>query len=219
MEERAREVGSNGREEEAAGTEVGVPGRRAEWRLRPVRILAISGSLRTASSNTALLRAAARLAPEGVEVILYEGLASLPHFNPDLDGLDVGIAPPAVMDFRSQLDASDGVLISSPEYAHGVPGALKNAIDWVVSSGEIYEKLVALLNASMAATHAYASLAETLTTADANVIEEASVRVGLPTNRIDEAGILADPKLSGALRAAVAALARAIELRRAATAG
>jgi NAD(P)H-dependent FMN reductase len=105
-----------------------------------VRILAVSGSLRTASSNTALLRAAARLAPEGVEVILYEGLASLPHFNPDLDDLDAGTAPPAVMDFRSRLDASDGVLISSPEYAHGVPGALKNAIDWVVSSGEIYEK-------------------------------------------------------------------------------
>src|ERR671932_21624 len=193
MEERAREGGSNGREEEAAGTEVGVPGRRAEWRLRPVRVLAVSGSLRTASSNTALLRAAARLAPEGVEVILYEGLASLPHFNPDLDDLDAGTAPPAVMDFRSQLDASDGVLISSPEYAHGVPGAL--------------------LTASMTATHAYAFLAETLTTADANVIEEASVRVGLPTNRMDEAGILADPKISGELREAVAALTRAIELR------
>ena len=184
-----------------------------------MRILAVSGSLRTASSNTALLRAAARLAPEGVEVILYEGLASLPHFDPDLDDLDAGTAPPAVMDFRSRLDASDGVLISSPEYAHGVPGALKNAIDWVVSSGEIYEKPVALLNASMAATHAYASLAETLTTADANVIEEASVRVGLPTNRMDEAGILADPKISDELREAVAALTRAIELRRAATDG
>ncbi len=213
MRERAREVGSKGREEEAAGTEADVPGAGAEGGLRAVRILAISGSLRAASSNTALLRAAVSLAPEGVEVVLYEGLVSLPHFNPDLDDLDAGTAPPAVMDFRSQLDASDGVLISSPEYAHGVPGALKNAIDWVVSSGQIYEKPVALLNASMGATHAYASLAETLTTADANIIEEASVRVGLPTNRIDEAGILADTKLSGALRAAVAAFARAIELR------
>jgi chromate reductase len=213
MRERAREVGSKGREEEAAGTEADVPGAGAEGGLRAVRILAISGSLRAASSNTALLRAAVSLAPEGVEVVLYEGLVSLPHFNPDLDDLDAGTAPPTVMDFRSQLDASDGVLISSPEYAHGVPGALKNAIDWVVSSGQIYEKPVALLNASMGATHAYASLAETLTTADANIIEEASVRVGLPTNRIDEAGILADTKLSGALRAAVAAFARAIELR------
>ena len=123
-----------------------------------VTLLAVSGSLRAASANTALLRAAARLAPEGVELVLYGGLATLPHFNPDLDDLDAGTAPPPVMDLRSRLDASDGVLISSPEYAHGVPGALKNAIDWVVSSGQIYEKPVALLNASMGATHAHASL-------------------------------------------------------------
>ena len=176
-----------------------------------MRLLAISGSLRSASSNTALLRAATALAPEGVEVSVYEGLAGLPHFNPDLDDLDAGTAPPAVMDFRSRLDASDGVIISSPEYAHGVPGAMKNAIDWVVSSGQVYQKPVALLNASMGATHAYASLMETLTAADAEIVQEASVRVGLPTNRIGEAGILADPGLSRVLRAAVAALARAIE--------
>ena len=94
-----------------------------------VTLLAVSGSLRAASANTALLRAAERLAPEGVELVLYGGLATLPHFNPDLDDLDAGTAPPPVMDLRSRLDASDGVLISSPEYAHGVPGALKNAID------------------------------------------------------------------------------------------
>ncbi len=179
-----------------------------------MRLLAISGSLRAASSNTALLRAASALAPEGVEVSLYEGLAGLPHFNPDLDDLDEGVAPPAVEAFRSRLRASDGVLISSPEYAHGVPGALKNAIDWVVGSGEINEKPVALLNASRGATHAHASLVETLTTADADVVREASVRVGLPTNRIDEAGIVSDPELSNTLRSAVTALARAIEARR-----
>jgi NAD(P)H-dependent FMN reductase len=180
-----------------------------------VRILAISGSLRAASSNTALLKAASALAPQGVEVVVYGGLAGLPHFNPDLDDLDAGIAPLPVMDFRSRLQASDGVLISSPEYAHGVPGTLKNAIDWVVSSGEIYEKPVALLNASMGATHAYASLMETLMTADADIVQEASVRVGLPTNRIGAADIVAAPELSGILRSAVTALAHAIEARRA----
>jgi chromate reductase, NAD(P)H dehydrogenase (quinone) len=147
--------------------------------LVPIRILAISGSLRAASSNTALLEAARALAPEGVEIVLYDGLATLPHFNPDLDA---GTAPPVVANFRARLEASDGVLISSPEYAHGVPGAMKNAIDWVVSSGEIYEKPVALLNASMGATHAYESLAETLRTADADIVSKASVRVGLSTN-------------------------------------
>ena len=182
---------------------------------QPVCLLAISGSLRVASSNTALLRAAAQLAPVGVGINLYERLAGLPHFNPDLDDLDGRTAPPEVLDFRFRLDTSDGVIISSPEYAHGVPGAMKNAIDWVVSSGELYEKPVALLNASMSATHAYESLLEILTTADANVVREASVRVGLPTNRIGEAGIVSDPELSGQLRDALSAFARTIVDRRA----
>ena len=181
-----------------------------------MRLLAISGSLSKASSNTALLRAASTLAPEGIEVVLYEGLAKLPHFNPDLDDFDGVNTPPEVIDFRFHLDASDGVLISNPEYAHGVPGAMKNALDWVVSSGEIYEKPIALLNASMGATHAHASLMETLATADADIVQEASVRVGLPTNRISEVDIVADIGLSGTLRSAVVALAGAIETRRAA---
>ena len=184
-----------------------------------IRILALSGSIRSASSNTALLRAASCLAPEGTEVRLYEELAELPHFNPDLDDLDAGVAPRPVMDFRNRLATSDGLIVSSPEYVHGVPGAIKNAIDWVVGSGDLFEKPTALLNASMAATHAYASLTEILKTADARIVGEASVRVGLPTNRIDETGILSNPGLSGALRAAVAALARAIEVGRSQTDG
>jgi NAD(P)H-dependent FMN reductase len=174
-----------------------------------VRILAVSGSLRTASSNTALLRAAVRLAPRGAEVALYEGLAGLPHFNPDLDDPDGGRpVPSAVADLRSRLAASDGVLISSPEYAHGVPGSLKNALDWVVGSGELYGRPVAVVNASPRATHARASLVEVLKTMDANLVEEASVTVPLPTNGTDEAVILSDPGLSRALGSAVAALAR-----------
>lgn len=112
-----------------------------------VRILAISGSLRARSSNTALLGAARTLAPKGVEVVLYEGLGGLPHFNADHDG---DAAPPAVADFRSRVRAADGVLISSPEYAHGVPGTLKNALDWLVGGhqNEIVGKPVALFNAS-----------------------------------------------------------------------
>lgn len=180
-----------------------------------VQILAISGSLRATSSNTALLWAAPRMTPDGVGVTLYERLSHLPHFNPDLDDLDGGSAPSEVMNFRSKLEASDGVLISSPEYAHGVPGVMKNAIDWVVSSGQIYEKPVALLNASLSATHAYASLMEILTTANADIVPEASVKVGLSTNRIGEAGILADPGLSGSLRMAIEALVRVVENRRA----
>src|SRR5437868_15517963 len=108
-----------------------------------MRILAISGSLRTGSSNTILLRAAVALAPAAFEVSVYEGLATLPHFNPDLDN---EAAPPPVVDFRSQLHASDGVLIASPESAHGVPGVLKNALHWFVASAEMTGSLVAIRN-------------------------------------------------------------------------
>src|SRR5438105_3807739 len=98
-----------------------------------MQILGISGSLRRVSSNTALLRAASLLAPQGVEITLYDGLGDLPPFNPDLEGAE----PPSVLDFRARIQEADGVLISSPEYAHGVPGVLKNALDWLVGSEKI----------------------------------------------------------------------------------
>ena len=108
-----------------------------------MRILAISGSLRASSSNTALLQAAAALAPQDVEVVLYDGLGDLPHFNPDLDGETVA---PAVSSWRSKLRDADGVVFSVPEYAHSVPGVLKNSLDWVVGSGELADKPVTLFN-------------------------------------------------------------------------
>jgi NADPH-dependent FMN reductase len=84
-----------------------------------MRILAISGSLRSTSSNTALLRAAQILAPPGVDIMLYPNLGTLPHFNPDLDG---ETPPQSVLEWRAEVGLADGLLISSPEYAHGVPG-------------------------------------------------------------------------------------------------
>jgi len=99
-----------------------------------MKILGISGSLRAASVNTALLRTAATLTPYGVTLIIYEGIGNLPHFNPELDKEPL---PLAVTSFRSQLNISAGVIISSPEYAHGIPGVLKNALDWLVASGEL----------------------------------------------------------------------------------
>jgi NAD(P)H-dependent FMN reductase len=110
----------------------------------------VSGSLRRFSSNTALLEAAALVAPE-LELTLYAGLAQLPPFNPDLD--DEG-APPPVLAWREQLRAARGVLFCVPEYAHGLPGALKNALDWVVGSGELVDKPVAILSGAPRATFA-----------------------------------------------------------------
>jgi chromate reductase, NAD(P)H dehydrogenase (quinone) len=172
----------------------------------PVRIMAISGSLRRASSNSALVEAAARLAPETVEVSAYRELAELPHFNPDLDD---DRAPETVTRFRARLQASDAILISSPEYAHGVPGVLKNALDWVVGSGELVDKPIALINASARAHHAWASLAETLTVMSAHLILDASITVSLDGTQLDASGIVGDPERSTALRSALDALAAA----------
>src|ERR1019366_8116497 len=135
-----------------------------------MKIIAICGSLRAQSSNRALLRAAVKLAPEGMEITIYEGLAGLPHFNPD-DDEEGSTPPPPVAELRSLLAAADGILISSPEYAHGVPGSLKNALDWLVSDGALVEKPIALISASpIGGQFAQASLVETLTTMNWRVV-------------------------------------------------
>jgi chromate reductase, NAD(P)H dehydrogenase (quinone) len=174
-----------------------------------IHILAISGSLRQISSNTALLQAAIALAPENVEVKLYGGLNDLPHFNPDLESTE----PPAVKDLRQQLAWSDGLLISSPEYAHGVPGVLKNALDWLVSGAEFVGKPIALFNASPRAIHAQASLTEIVTTMAGRIVPEASITIPLLGKNIDAAGIVADPEMSSELQAAIVTFMTAIEHR------
>jgi NAD(P)H-dependent FMN reductase/catechol 2,3-dioxygenase-like lactoylglutathione lyase family enzyme len=169
-----------------------------------VHVLAISGSLRAASSNTALVEAAGRVAPAGVVVSVYRGLGDIPAFNPD-----AGDRPlPAVRRFRAALQACDAVLISSPEYAHGVSGVLKNALDWVVGSGELIDKPVALVNASSRATLAHASLKDTLATMSAHVVEEASIVIPLDGGGWDADAIARDARLSALLGGALAALAR-----------
>ena len=170
-----------------------------------MRILTVSGSLRAQSSNTELLRAAALLAPASVTVTLYDGLASLPHFNPDLD-FDGAVLPPAVQQLRAALAAADALLISSPEYARGVPGSLKNALDWLVSGFEMPNKPTGLLSASSRSLHAHAALAETLRTMSAALVPGATVVVPLDGRRLDAAAIAADPSLAGVIRKALAAL-------------
>jgi NAD(P)H-dependent FMN reductase len=160
------------------------------------------------SSNSALIDAVARLAPEGVNVSIFDKLGEIPPFNPDLDSND---PPEAVARFRARLQDADGVLISSPEYAHGVPGTLKNALDWLVGSGELVGKPIALVNATSRATHAWASLAETLTVMSGRVIADASLTIPLDGRRLDAHGIAADNELSRLVTAVIAALVREAE--------
>ena len=109
--------------------------------LARMRILAVSGSLQARSANLALLEVARNRAPPQVEVVIFDGLRRLPQF--DLD-LEASAKVPAVEEWRSALSSSDGLLIASPEYGFSLPGALKNAIDWVIGSGELERKVVAV---------------------------------------------------------------------------
>jgi NAD(P)H-dependent FMN reductase len=167
------------------------------------RLLAISGSLRTHSVNTAVLRTAAQVAPAHVEVLLYEGLGQLPHFNPDLDGPE---SPAAVAEFRRQVAGAHGVLICSPEYAHGIPGTLKNALDWLVSYEPFSEKRIGILNARPRATFAIAALRETLRTMNAQIVEAACIALPLDNNRQDETSLLANREVVALLRTAIDAM-------------
>jgi NAD(P)H-dependent FMN reductase len=179
-----------------------------------VRILAISGSLRARSSNTELLRAAARLAPADVRVTIYEALAGLPHFNPDLDD-EGAVRPTEVRELDAALASADALLISSPEYAHGVPGSLKNALDWLVSGPSMPGMPVGLLNASSRSSHAHASLEETLRTMSATVVKQATRVVPLDGRGLDADSIAADPSLAAMIRDAMRALTEAVAIRKA----
>jgi chromate reductase len=171
-------------------------------------LLTVTGSLRTGSSNAALLAAAARLAPAGVTVSAYGALGALPAFNPDLEDGTAPV-PAAVADWRAALAAADAVLISSPEYAHGIPGVLKNALDWVVGSGELVGKLVGLLSASAASRFAHPQLVEVLTVMNATLVPEATVVLDIPRRGADAEHLAADPVVAPALTDIVAALVAA----------
>jgi NAD(P)H-dependent FMN reductase len=157
-----------------------------------MRLLAISGSLRRASTNTAALEALASLAPEGVKVLVYRDLAKLPPFNPD-DDLEDTPKPEPVETLRTLVGASDALIISTPEYAHGLPGALKNALDWLVASETFAGKPIVLVNTSPRAYHAQASLREILSTMAARPIVEAFAAISLTGKTATVEDILADP--------------------------
>jgi chromate reductase len=174
---------------------------------KPIVLVALSGSLRAASVNSAVLRAAARLAPDGVTIRVLDDVRALPLFNPDLD--NDAVAEP-VLAFRRNLIAADGVLIACPEYAHGVPGAMKNALDWVVASNELVNKPIALLNAAPRASIAQAALRETLTVMSATLIDAASVTLPITIKNITEVEILEDAAVRDVLRNALQAFATTI---------
>ena len=167
-----------------------------------MNILAISGSLRSASINSALLRAARRLASADIAIHLFNGLGDLPLFNPDLESDPA----PAVQTFRARVAAADALLIASPEYAHGLTGTIKNGLDWLVSHEPFAFKPVAVLNASPRAHHADDALREVLRTMNATLVESASITVPLLGSGLDEDGMVNSPSVSEAIRESLGSL-------------
>lgn len=175
-----------------------------------MNLLAISGSLRRESSNTAILRFMQTLAPDTVHFSFYEGIASLPHFNTDLDNDN---PPETVTHWRQTLKSADAVIICTPEYAHGVPGSLKNALDWIVSSGEWTDKPTAVITASLMGDQAHASMLSTLTMLMAAIIPEATFVISSVSQKLDKtSGAVTDPELVTQLRGALQAIEQAVRL-------
>jgi chromate reductase len=171
-----------------------------------MRILTISGSLRAASTNTLLLKAIEELAPSTVTVTRYSRLDNLPHFSPERD---IDPAPEAVIDLRMQLREANAVIICTPEYIHGMPGVLKNMLDWVASSGEFINKPVGVLSASpsdMGGSRAHMALAHTMEVLMAQLPEQASLIIPFVRQRMDTDGRITDPVLKQELQKVLSTL-------------
>lgn len=145
------------------------------------KVIAISGSTREKSINHSLIKALASLVDQSIAMTIYNGIGNLPQFNPDHDNEQVD---PVVTDFRQQLDCADGVLICTPEYAHGVPGALKNAIDWTISSSQFPHKPTLLITASTGGHYGHRALLETLIAIEAKNIEKLQMVIPFAKTKI-----------------------------------
>lgn len=155
------------------------------------KIFAISGSTRKDSSNHHILKAIEKLAADYFEIDLFEGIASLPHFNPDDNNEEVSNA---VKDFRARIHRADGVIISTPEYAHGVPGSLKNAIDWTVSTNEFSQKPTALITGASDGKFAHSSLLETLRVIEAKNIEQLNLLISFVKTKVNAQSEITEQK-------------------------
>jgi chromate reductase, NAD(P)H dehydrogenase (quinone) len=179
-----------------------------------MRVLGISGSLRSGSQNTMLLRAAAELAPDGVELEIYDGLKAIPPYDEDDD---VEPAPAAVAAFRDAIAAADVVLISTPEYNSSIPGLLKNALDWAsrpYATNPFRNKPVAIFGSthgSFGAAWAQADLKKVVGAIGARVLD-VQVSVGHAPEKFDADGKLIDDETRAAVSAALEAIVASGEL-------
>ena len=175
------------------------------------KIIAISGSTRKNSTNLNLIKAIAGLFSDELDFKIFERLGDIPHFNPDLD---TEHPPQEVSDFRRQLKEANGILICTPEYAMGVPGTLKNAIDWTVSSLEFSHKPVALITASSAGEKGHRSLLETLRVIESNIPEPSQLLISFVKTKVKE-DTITDKETLEQVRALIKSLADTIDASKA----
>ncbi|MEO5873436.1 MAG: NADPH-dependent FMN reductase [Streptosporangiaceae bacterium] len=174
-----------------------------------MKFLAFSGSLRTASFNTAVIRTAAGLCTPPATMTIYDGLGRLPYFNHEIETTSL---PAEAADFRARLEAADAVLISAPEYAHGMSGVLKNGLEWVVGGGELVDKPVGITSASSGFTggdRAQAWLKETLLVMGARILPE-SLLIGSASGKITDGRVTDEETLAG-LRHLLEAMGKAAQ--------
>ncbi len=153
------------------------------------KVLAICGSTRKTSSNLALIHAIEKLASDKFSMDIFQDIESIPHFNPDHD---LGNPPLEVAKFRNKIREYNGILICTPEYAMGVPGTLKNMIDWTVSSMEFSKKPTVLITASSLGEKAHASMMETLKIIEADITEKMQLHIPYVKTKLNPEGQICD---------------------------
>jgi chromate reductase len=178
---------------------------------RAAYVVLVSGSTRSGSTNTAALRTLAGLEVPGVAATLWERLVDVPAFVPD----DDAEPPPVVRELRGLLESADAVVFCTPEYAGTLPGSLKNVLDWLVGSGELYRKPVAWITVAVPGRGegARAGLAGVLGYVDAEVIEGACVRIPIGRDMVDPDGTVHDPDTQARLAAQLATVAEHVRAR------
>ncbi|MBC6490526.1 NADPH-dependent FMN reductase [Flavihumibacter stibioxidans] len=165
------------------------------------KILAIPGTVKENSTHKSFIRAMADLSKDSLDIELYDGLGGLPPFNPDIEDAN---ASGSVAAFRNKLKAADGIIICTPEYAHGVPGVLKNAIDWTVGSGEFYQKPTLLVTASTDGRFGHQAMLEILRVIATKRIDELQLLVPFIKTKINSGGIITDETTLLALKEVLA---------------
>ena len=184
---------------------------------RTIKLMLVSGSGRSGSTNAAVLRTAASLTPDGVEAEMFNEVGELPLFNPD-DDREGQPTDPRVAAMRQAVAAADGLLICTPEYAGALPAALKNLLEWTIGDAGTYDMPVGWINAAGVASpngtaDAHESLRKVLQYAGADIAEDVCVRVPVLRQMVDARGQIADPQARDAIEASVARLARHVRQR------